>query len=1022
MPPQNRIFGFLKSFPKGINSDIDPLLLPPDQLSYAVNSTVRGNFLKQRPNFFNLTLVDNTAGAFQAGLFQGACYYRGLDGSIMCAVNGNLFQITISGNVATVNKIGSLSQSATIKQHSLWQAEQFLIWNDGQSLPVFYDGLNARRSLGASIASIGTTAAPFTIPAIGQSTSVAVNMAIPSTYWPSYNGLSALFNVSQYQIKSISNATVNPSTSIVATILQVGANSQLLCSSASNSATFNSTNKYCGWITPNGVVQNGAPVSDWKNILAPVNPVAAQVITVTPLSGSFYPVSIIYAPFFNQACYTASTGNISMDYGNQVTIGGNACTVTGITTNGAGVVTSFQCTPNAQYSGAIGGTVAQNSGNTVWESSAFGAAGSFSAICNFIINWYIRVTTKTGAFTQSGYYSISTSNGSGNWGTPSSGYVPNYFTVQLSNNIYPALVSGSTYNFTAIGMNGATPVSVNFTGVYNGTSQLVNCQMSTPPTSTATILTSSSVSGITSLNYIVQLASGYSSAPTQATLYNVSTQGVYSNFPSNSTYLGAVGTSATIPVTGINANISAGSILTVVDTNLNTDIFIVSSLTPQSGGTTTYATIINQTGTAGNTELAGIAISPIPELPAATIGVYGMGRNWMAIGANSFVGGDIVGGSSGTPTYNFSDAVLKVSENQFLAGGTTFKIPASGETIRAMQFTAAIDASLGQGFLQVFTDDTVFSCNAPADQSTWAKMTSPILTESLIGSGAISQDAVVQSNGDLIFRLSDGGIQSMLLARLDFNRWGNTPISKEVSRTIVGDDSSLIPFTSMIVHDNRVLMTCKPVQATRGVYSPAMVALNFDPISSLAGKSTSVWDGEWNGLNVLQFVIGFFAGVKRCFALCLSTDLTQIEIHEILPAASATHLDNGTTPVAWSLESPMLFQQEQRHEYKRLIDGEIYLDELQADVGINVYYKVDQNNYWTPWYSTTVKYQTSDSGFRPRIGLGSPSALFMDSTNNRPMREGYDFQVKVEVVGSCRFLGGRFGADLIPQPEFAKPI
>jgi fibronectin type 3 domain-containing protein len=111
MPPQNRIFGFLKSFPRGINSNVDPLLLPPNQLSFAVNATVRGDFVKQRPNFFKLTLVDNTGGDFQAGLFQGACYYRGLDGSVMCAVNGNLFQITISGNLATVNKIDVKSSS-----------------------------------------------------------------------------------------------------------------------------------------------------------------------------------------------------------------------------------------------------------------------------------------------------------------------------------------------------------------------------------------------------------------------------------------------------------------------------------------------------------------------------------------------------------------------------------------------------------------------------------------------------------------------------------------------------------------------------------------------------------------------------------------------------------------------------------------------------------------------------------------------------------------------------------------------
>jgi len=88
---------------------------------------------------------------------------------------------------------------------------------------------------------------------------------------------------------------------------------------------------------------------------------------------------------------------------------------------------------------------------------------------------------------------------------------------------------------------------------------------------------------------------------------------------------------------------------------------------------------------------------------------------------------------------------------------------------------------------------------------------------------------------------------------------------------------------------------------------------------------------------------------------------------------------------------------------------------------VQAYYKVDQNDEWTAWYATTIKYQTNDSGFRPRVGLGMPSPVPSDVTNDRPLREGYDFQAKIVLTGSCRFLGGRFAADIIPQPDFATP-
>jgi hypothetical protein len=318
----------------------------------------------------------------------------------------------------------------------------------------------------------------------------------------------------------------------------------------------------------------------------------------------------------------------------------------------------------------------------------------------------------------------------------------------------------------------------------------------------------------------------------------------------------------------------------------------------------------------------------------------------------------------------------------------------------------------------------VFSNVAPVDMATWSALTSPIQVEGLIGSGAIAQDAVAQMNGDLRFRLSDGGIQSMLMARLDFNKWGNTPISKEVSRTISNDDPALLKFTSMANFDNRMLMTCKFVQAARGVYGAAMVALNDDPISSLQGKANPVWDGEWNGKNVMKLITGIFARKKRCYALCLSDDTANatIDLYEIEQSAFST-IESGTP---WGVESAMLFltpdDPGKPREYKRLTNGEFSVMDITGDVSYSFWYRSDQNPNWTLWYSSKIVYQgASDPGYRRRIGIGSPDPRVFDATNNQPLREGYNFQVKVQFIGSCRPTIFRFAADVIPEPEFSAP-
>jgi hypothetical protein len=428
----------------------------------------------------------------------------------------------------------------------------------------------------------------------------------------------------------------------------------------------------------------------------------------------------------------------------------------------------------------------------------------------------------------------------------------------------------------------------------------------------------------------------------------------------------------------------------------------------------------------------GDSVLSVPQLPTGRMGAYGLGRVWLSLPDGvSFVAGDIVGGASGTLQHNYRDAVLNVTENDYLYEGGAFRVPGNVGKINAMKFIALLDASLGQGPLQIFTGQDVFACQAPVDRTTWESLTSPILGESLKGSGGASQDAVSLSSGDILFRATDGTLRSLLMARLDFNRWGNTPISIEMQRLLTLENLGLLGWDSSVVFDNRLLVAALPVQAARGVYYTSIIALNFDPLSGLQGKDNSIWDGEWTALNVLKFISDpdgnapFFNGVQRCFALCLSADLTQIELHEILPSASTVVYDDGDTPITSSFESPVLFGPavNKAHDYLRLACGEIYMDGIVGPVNFQAFYKPDKWPNWVPWYSwTQTCTPNTDPGFRPRVGLPMPDGTVFDTVNNRPLREGFYFQFKLVGSGPFRFLGGKFSAEIIPQPEFALPV
>jgi hypothetical protein len=218
-----------------MNSGLDPLLIPKNQLSFSSNASVRDGFVTTRPAFTNqLTITwptDEVKEAVEQGLFQGAGYYQPDSGnqSLFAQIAGRLFQFVVNGNGITVieRTIPGDPNPATSTQDWMWQSENFLIVQDGASLPIFFDGVNTRRSYGPTVPLATATASTFpaasAIPEIGDFVTLTL-----STPWPGPYDVPVIFNGEYYQpIKDTSGYTVQL-TSLYSTPGAINAGDQIL--------------------------------------------------------------------------------------------------------------------------------------------------------------------------------------------------------------------------------------------------------------------------------------------------------------------------------------------------------------------------------------------------------------------------------------------------------------------------------------------------------------------------------------------------------------------------------------------------------------------------------------------------------------------------------------------------------------------------------------------------------------------------------------------------------------------------
>jgi hypothetical protein len=496
--------------------------------------------------------------------------------------------------------------------------------------------------------------------------------------------------------------------------------------------------------------------------------------------------------------------------------------------------------------------------------------------------------------------------------------------------------------------------------------------------------------------------------------------------------LGIVAEAFIVPSVGNSVLVKLTSLYTgpLQQCTINGQPYKISKATqPAPPGPSTVLTVKNISDTSTSVAAFPKTLYSVPEIPAGRMGAYGMGCNCVCLTDGlSYIIGDVVGAGSGTSANGYRDAVLKMTQSSFLVGGGAFRLPGSGDIITAVFFPPLMDSSLGHGPLQIGTAFSIWSNYVVGTYpGTWSTLTNPIQTESLKDKGPLAQNSTIIVNSDTFFRSAEG-VGTLILARRDFgsNTWGNRPSSNEIQRVLNPDSQSLLSYGSGMTFDNRYFTTLSPIISPHGVYHIGFGVMNFDLISSLRETLQPSWEGAWTGINALQVLTGRVNGVKRAFAFTFNINQNNIiELYEFLPDNTTSYQDNDQVPIFWVFETPLIFSRDIKslNELCQLRDGEVYLSNIQGDVKVKVLYRPDYYPCWSTWREfevcQSIDAANSQPGYRMRIGLGEPDVTPCEAGNNRPLRDGYFFQLRFEITGSCVFKGIRVSAIPKPQQEFA---
>lgn len=429
---------------------------------------------------------------------------------------------------------------------------------------------------------------------------------------------------------------------------------------------------------------------------------------------------------------------------------------------------------------------------------------------------------------------------------------------------------------------------------------------------------------------------------------------------------------------------------------------------------------------------AGLTGTP-KELPAATAMVYYQGRIWYAQ-SRQYIAGDIVKGASGTVPYQNRDSILKVTENPLAIGGDGFAVPSAAGNIRCLAYTANLDSALGQGPLYIFTRKQIYQLQVPIARKDWilaGNTNQPIQSVAQRTNGSVNDRAVVAINGDLFYQSLEPAIRSLISAVRYYQQWANTPISSNIERLVQFNNRALLRYASGVEFNNRLIQTALPRATSRGVVHDALAVLDFQPVSSFKKPAVPVWEGSWEGLQIMQMFTGDFGGHQRCFAVVLGSSDNSIQIWEFTDANQFDINATGESRVTWQIEFPAYTCN--KPEEKKILDTwKLWFDRIYGIVDFKVEFRPDGDPCWHFWHQFRlcqarntndygqVSYPVREFCEGDAVPVAMPKAPGMEcsTSKGRPVNWGYQFQVRLTIKGFCRVRRGRVYCQPKDEPAY----
>jgi len=414
------------------------------------------------------------------------------------------------------------------------------------------------------------------------------------------------------------------------------------------------------------------------------------------------------------------------------------------------------------------------------------------------------------------------------------------------------------------------------------------------------------------------------------------------------------------------------------------------------------------------------------QMPVGTIMAYAYGRVAVSDANNNIYVSDIIYGNGFTTTSNTQN----FTEQTYWAEGGSFTPPANLGLITGMRVMPSLNINVrGQGELVVFCENGSFTLDLSQDRTTW--QASNIQKVSLIGRGCRSPWSICGVNNDVYFR-SDDGWAFYNNAQVDFyEALSFRKISREVQPWVNYDTPWLRQFESSMFFDNRIIATVSPftvanVNPAYGLHRPsrAMIVLDVEQESRISPDASmpTRWNGLWEGPQPTQLLTAQINGVQRGF--CFSFDADGVNrLYELQNSSVLAIGIDDYSQVYGSVPIKSYFTTKRfdfvpnpgasKFVRKQLAGGELWVSNLKEKVTFEMSYAPDSYPCFTQLGNTIsisengcvpIQANCSPQISRPKysqVKFPSPDINDCQSANQINLQEGAEFQIKVEITGSC---------------------